>query len=234
VALELIDRTAAGATRERVYLTVREAITTAGLAPGRRLSENELAGELGVSRTPIREALALLREERLVAIVPQLGTFVTRISTRAVADAAFVREALECSAVKLAAERIDADALEGLQANLAAQEQARDAGDVAAFDGLDDALHRALCEASGHGIAWTLAHRANGQLDRVRRLSLREPGYLAEMVAEHGDVLTALGAGDAEAAERTLRHHLRMVPSLLPAIRVAHPEYFEEEGEPDA
>lgn len=231
MALELIDRTGAGIARDRVYLTLRDAITTAALVPGRRLSENELAGELGVSRTPIREALALLREERLVAIVPQLGTFVTRISTAAVADAAFVREALECSAVRLAAERIEADALEGLEANLAAQEQARDAVDVAAFDGLDDALHRGLCEASGHGIAWTLAHRANGQLDRIRRLSLREPGYLAEMVAEHGDVLAAVAAGDADSAERTLRHHLRMVPSLLPTIRTAHPEYFEDEGE---
>lgn len=234
MALELIDRTAAGATRDRVYLTLREAITVASLVPGRRLSENELAGELGVSRTPIREALALLREERLVAIVPQLGTFVTRISTRAVADAAFVREALECSAVRLATERIGPDALEGLHANLAAQEQARADDDVAAFDGLDDGLHRALCEASGHAIAWTLAHRANGQLDRVRLLSLRQPGYLAEMVAEHADVLAAVAAGDADAAEAALRHHLRMVPSLLPAIRAAHPEYFDHEGEPDA
>ena len=232
--LELLDRTAAGATRDRVYLTLREAITTAALVPGRRLSENELARELGVSRTPIREALALLREERLVAIVPQLGTFVTRISTAAVADAAFVREALECSAVRLAAARIDSDALEGLQANLAAQEQALALADVAAFDGLDDDLHRALCEASGHGIAWTLAHRANGQLDRIRRLSLPEPGYFAEMVAEHGDVLAAVAAADPDGAERALRHHLRMVPSGLPAIRASHPEYFEEEEESDA
>lgn len=234
MVLELLDRTATGATRDRVYLTLRDAITTAGLAPGRRLSENELAGELGVSRTPIREALALLREERLVAIVPQLGTFVTRISTQAVADAAFVREALECSAIRLAAERIGPDALEGLQANLAAQEQAQAAADVAAFDGLDDDLHRSLCEASGHAIAWTLAHRANGQLDRIRRLSLREPGYVAEMVTEHTAVLAAVAAHDAHGAERALRHHLRMVPSLLPAIREAHPEYFEEEGAPDA
>lgn len=234
MTLELIDRTGEGVTRDRVYRTLREAITTASLVPGRRLSENELAGELGVSRTPIREALALLREERLVAIVPQLGTFVTRISPHAVADAAFVREALECSAVRLAARRIAPDVLAGLEANLAAQEQAREAADVGAFDGLDDDLHRVLCEASGHGIAWTLAHRANGQLDRVRRLSLREPGYLAEMVAEHADVLAAVATGDADGAEQALRHHLRMVPSLLPAIRAAHPDYFEEEREPAA
>lgn len=225
MSLRLIDRRHAATTRDRVYLTLREAITAADLVPGRRLSENELAGQLGVSRTPIREALALLREERLVAIVPQLGTFVTRVSPGAVTDAAFVREALECAAVRLAAERIEAPALAELQANLAAQQEAG----PDAFDGLDDDLHRALCEAAGHPIAWTLAHRANGQLDRIRRLSLPEPGYVAEMVCEHQDVVAAVAARDADRAERALRHHLRMVPSLLPALRERHPDYFEEE-----
>ena len=226
MSLQLIDRSRAAITRDRVYLTLREAITTAQLVPGRRLSENELAGQLGVSRTPIREALALLREERLVAIVPQLGTFVTRVSPGAVADAAFVREALECSAIRLAAERIEGAALSELQANLAAQEQA----DVPTFDSLDDDLHRMLCEAAGHAIAWTLARRANGQLDRIRRLSLPEPGYVRLMVAEHHVVVGAVAERDADGAERALRHHLRMVPSLLPALRERHPDYFEEEG----
>ncbi len=225
MSLQLIDRGRGEIARDRVYLTLREAITTAQLIPGRRLSENELAGQLGVSRTPIREALALLREERLVAIVPQLGTFVTRVSPAAVADAAFVREALECSAVRLAAEAIEGPLLAGLQANLAAQESA----DVLAFDGLDDDFHRALCDASGHPIAWTLTHRANGQLDRIRRLSLPEPGYLREMVAEHHDVVAAVARRDADGAERALRHHLRMVPSLLGALRERHPDYFEED-----
>src|ERR687894_38551 len=89
---------------------MRDAIVRVDLAPGQRLSENELAGQLGVSRTPVREALARLRDERLVAVVPQLGTFVTRISTGAVGDAQFVREALECAAIREAAVRAgDAD-----------------------------------------------------------------------------------------------------------------------------
>lgn len=225
VPLQLTERTAGLVACERVYLTLREAITTAELAPGRRLSENELAGQLGVSRTPIREALARLREERLVAIVPQLGTFVTRISPSAIADAAFAREALECAAVRLAAERIGSEALVELQANLAAQAEA----EPSRFHGLDDEFHRLLCEASGHPVAWTLAHRANGQLDRLRRLSLPEPGYRELMVDEHHDVLAAVAELDPGRAERTLRHHLRMVPSLLGALRERHPDSFEED-----
>ena len=221
-------RVAGGAAREQVYAVLREAIISAELEPGRRLSENELADMLGVSRTPVREALARLRDERLVAIVPQLGTFVTLISPDAVADAAFVREALECSAIRLVSEPVEPRALEELQANLAAQERSAERGDTEAFDGLDAALHRMLCELSGHEIAWTLSRRANGHLDRVRRLSLPEPGYLSEMVAEHKQVVAAVADGDAERAERALRHHLRMVTSTLPSIRAEHPEYFEE------
>ena len=228
VRIPLSDRAGGVAARDQVYLALREAIVSAELEPGRRLSENELAELLGVSRTPVREGLARLRDERLVAIVPQLGTFVTLISDDAIADAAFVREALECSAIRLATERASTHQLEELQANLAAQDRAEATSDVDAFDALDESLHRSLCALSGREIAWALSRRANGHLDRVRRLSLPEPGYLAEMVAEHREVVAAVAAGDADRAEEALRHHLRMVLSSLPQIRAAHPDYFEE------
>src|SRR5215213_4464108 len=80
------------------------------------------------------------------AIVSQLGTFVTLVSPAAVEDAAFVREALECAAIRRATERVTEVGLADLQANLAAQERAQNAGDAGAFDTLDDALHRLLAE----------------------------------------------------------------------------------------
>lgn len=226
--IALHDRVNGLSTGDQVYAALRAAIVSAELEPGRRLSENELAELLGVSRTPVREALARLRDERLVAIVPQLGTFVTLISPAAVEDAAFVREALECAAIRRAVERADEAGLAELQANLAAQDRAEQRGDTDAFDALDDALHRLLAQLSGHEIAWTLARRANGHLDRVRGLSLPEPGYLGEMVAEHRELVAAIAAADADRAEQAMRHHLRMVLSSVPHIQAAHPEYFEE------
>jgi GntR family transcriptional regulator, rspAB operon transcriptional repressor len=226
--IPLSDRASGGSARDQVYVALRAAIVSAELEPGRRLSENELADRLGVSRTPVREALVRLRDERLVAIVPQLGTFVTLISPDAVADAAFVREALECSAIRLATQNASERDLEELQANLAAQDRAEATADIDAFDHLGEALHRTLCELSGRDIAWSLSRRANGHLDRVRRLSLPEPGYLGEMVAEHRAVVAAVADHDPDAAEAALRHHLRMVLSSLPSIRAAHPDYFEE------
>jgi DNA-binding GntR family transcriptional regulator len=227
--LPVTTRSRRGPARAQVYATLRDAIVSAALAPGRQLSENELAALLGVSRTPIREALQRLREERLVAVVPQLGTFVTHISETAISDAQFVREALECAAIRGTALRARGDDLAALEAVIRRQDAAREANDFDRFYVLDDELHHLLCDLSGHEIAWSLSNRAKGHLNRIRRLSLPEPGYLMEMISEHRSVVAAVAAHDPDEAEEALRHHLRMVLSTLPAIRAQHPDYFEEE-----
>src|SRR3954451_7331153 len=131
--IALSERRGGNTARARVYANLRDAIVRADLAPGRQLSENELAASLGVSRTPVREELQRLRDDRLVEIVPQLATFFSPIPTRAVADAQFIREALECAAVRAAAPRVTAEDVEALEQNLAAQDRARDSADFDAF-----------------------------------------------------------------------------------------------------
>jgi DNA-binding GntR family transcriptional regulator len=225
--VSLAERRSGGTARARVYANLRDAIIRGELAPGRQLSENELAASLGVSRTPVREALVRLRDERLVDIVPQLGTFVSPISTRALADAQFIREALECAAVRVAAQRATADDIDGLEHNLAAQERARDTDDLDAFYVLDEQLHQAICDLSGRAV-WAITQRAKGHLNRIRRLSLPMPSYLAEMIAEHREIVARLADNDPDGAEAALRHHLQMVLRELPRIREQHPDFFEE------
>jgi DNA-binding GntR family transcriptional regulator len=223
------QRLSSGSASRQVYAALREAIIDGVLEPGQRISENELTVRLGVSRTPIREALARLRDERFVQVVPQLGTFVTRISTAAVEDAQFVRETLECAAVRLAAERADAADIAALGGLVRRQEEVVAHADFERFSVLDDEFHAAICELSGRGFVWEVAQRAKGHLSRVRRLSLPQPNYLGEMVVEHHAVLDALARNAPDEAEAALRHHLRMVLSAVPAIREQHPDYFEEE-----
>jgi DNA-binding GntR family transcriptional regulator len=220
-----------GSASRQVYSALRDAIIAGELEPGQRISENELAERLGVSRTPIREALTLLRDERFVQVVPQLGTYVTRISGAAVADAQFVREALECAAVRVAAGRAEPADLAALDGLVRRQEEVVAENDFERFSVLDDEFHAAICEISGRGFAWEVAQRAKGHLSRVRRLSLPQPNYLSKMVSEHHAVLDALRRGSPDDAELALRHHLRMVLSALPALRAEHPDYFEEEEE---
>jgi DNA-binding GntR family transcriptional regulator len=225
-------RLQAGSTSRQVYSALREAIIAGELEPGQRLSENELSERFGVSRTPIREALALLRDERFVQVVPQLGTFVTRISDAAVADAQFVREALECAAVRVAAERVQPGDIAALEGLLRRQEEVVAQNDHERFAVLDDEFHAAICELSGSGVAWEVAQRVKGHLSRVRRLSLPHPNYLRTMLVEHHDVLDALRRASPDDAESALRHHLRMVLSAVPALRAQQPDYFEDEERP--
>jgi DNA-binding GntR family transcriptional regulator len=225
--ISIADRAAGRRARGHVYSALRDAIVSTSFTPGQRLSETDLAERYGVSRTPVREALVRLRDDRLVEIVPQLGTFVTRISREAVGDAQFVRESLECSAAKLAAQRASSDDVAALDAIVERQREASAASDVDRFYVFDDELHRSLCDLSGHGIAWSLSQRAGGHLNRIRRLSMTVPAYIDEMIAEHVVVIEALRRGEPDEAERVLREHLRMTLSSLPEIERAHPEYFE-------
>lgn len=224
--LKAVKRTAPGPARVQVYAALRQAIVRGELEPGRQLSENTLAAELGVSRTPVREALARLRDDRLVEIVPQLGTFVARISAQAVSDAQFIREALECAAVRRAAELASEEDAARIHEILDAQERASAAGDVESFAVLDDAFHRMLCDLSGHPAVGAVNDRAKSHLARIRRLSLAKPEYLAQMVEEHRAVAGAVAEHDPDAAEELLRHHLRMVLSEVPRLRASHPGWF--------
>jgi DNA-binding GntR family transcriptional regulator len=226
--ISLAERRSGVPARTQVYATLRDAIIRAELPPGRKLSENELATWLGVSRTPIREALVRLRDERLVAIVPQLGTFVSYISPQAVSDASFIREALECAAIRQTAVVATEDDVATLEENLRAQERADERGDFDAFYVLDEDFHRMLCDLSGHATVWSVSQRAKGHLNRIRRLSIPMPSYIGEMIAEHRGVVAGVAEHDPDLAEERLRHHLRMVLREIPQIRSEHPDYFEE------
>jgi GntR family transcriptional regulator, rspAB operon transcriptional repressor len=217
-----------GAAGPYLYAALRDLIVRAELAPGERLSESELGERLGVSRTPIREALGRLRDDRLVEVRPQIGTFVARISPQAVSDAQFIREALECTAVRVAAELASEESMAQLEENLRAQERANDRIDIDAWLLLDDTYHRHLCDLSGHPAVWPVNDRAKSHLNRLRRLSLEMPDYIPTMVDDHRTVADAVGAHDPDAAEAALREHLRAVLREVPRIREQHPDYFEE------
>ena len=211
-----------------LYAALRDQIVRAELAPGERLSETELGERLGVSRTPIREALGRLRDDRLVEVRPQIGTFVARISPAAVSDAQFIREALECTAVRVSAELADVESMAQMEENLRAQERATDRIDIDAWQLLDDTFHRQICDLSGHPAVWPVNERAKSHLNRLRRLSLSMPDYLPTMVADHRTVAEAVGSHDPDGAEAALREHLRAVLREVPRIREQHPDYFEE------
>ncbi len=205
---------------------LRDEILSGRMRPGQALSENEIAQRLGVSRTPVREAIIRLESEGLLTVRPQVGTSVAPIDVEAVADVQFLREAIECRTVALAARSVTpADAKE-LRANLKAQARIAARGDHAAFVPLDDRMHQKLVAMAGRPRVWRAVEDAKAQLDRVRFLSLEDPAWLATIHRQHEQIVERVLAGDAEGAQAAMSRHLRAVFASLETIARASPEYF--------
>ncbi|GAA4669211.1 MULTISPECIES: GntR family transcriptional regulator [Amycolatopsis] len=211
-----------------VHRELRNRIITLKLPPGAPLSENELAAELSVSRTPVREALLLLAEEELVQVFPQLGTFVSRVDLQRVADAQFVREAVEVASLADAVERLDDGMLVTLRRLL--DEQRAVDGDVERFFQLDEEFHQLLLTAGGHGNAWRTVVSAKAHLDRARRLGMRMVSPVSALIDQHTAIVDALAATDYEASVAAMRAHLRLVFQDVERIRSRSPELFATDG----
>jgi GntR family transcriptional regulator, rspAB operon transcriptional repressor len=222
-----LQRRARGSSvRAQVYAMAQEEIVALEFKPGQPLSEKELSLRYGVSRTPVREALLQLADDSLVEIYPQTGTFVARISVHGVAEAQFIREALECAALRRGLEHFGEADLRRLEQNLERQRDAQAAHDFNTFYILDEAFHQTLVERSGFPGVWRVAQRAKVHLNRARRLSLPAVSTIGELIEQHADIVARLAAGDGPAAEEALAAHLRMVLADLPALQRAYPDYF--------
>ncbi|WP_329450613.1 GntR family transcriptional regulator [Streptomyces sp. NBC_01724] len=219
-------------TRQLVHELLRSRIISLDLEPGAALSENDLAAELGVSRTPVRESLILLGEEGLVDVYPQLGTFVSRIRERDIASAQFIREALECAALRDGVTKATAHDVAELRALLVAQTEAEQREDPEAFFRLDEQFHARLMAAGGHAEAWPVVSQAKAQLDRARRLSLPLTQQLSLLISQHTAVVDQLEQHDPQGADQTLRGHLRQVFTDVETIRAQHPELFSDTDAP--
>lgn len=214
-------------TSDRVYDELVTAIRTLRIPPGASLSETELAEQLHVSRTPLREAIARLVDNGLVTVVPQVGTRVELIRLADVEQARFVRESLELSAFTAACARPARD-VRTLRSLLAEQERAREDGDLNAFFEADEALHEQIFVISGYPGAWTAMQPMKLQLDRLRRLSLPEPAVVRELIDEHAAIVDALEAADVHRGRRCLTKHIDRVHRYGANLRDRHREYFAE------
>ncbi|NQX26174.1 GntR family transcriptional regulator [Microbacteriaceae bacterium VKM Ac-2854] len=228
---EAAGRTAS--VRDRTLDTLRRRIISLELKPGTPLSENELSAELGISRTPVRESLILLREEGLVQIFPQRGSFVSRVDPERVAEAQFIREAIECASVAQVGVDVEVDPakLSGLRDILDEQRDADADEDVERFFRLDEDFHRALLDLTGHGSAWNAVNSAKAHLDRARRLSLVDARPIHALIDQHTAVVDAIEREDVAAAVDSLRHHLRAVFDDVERIRRSSPELFSDGSE---
>ena len=205
---------------EQVLEEVKRLIVTGSLPPNTQLSEVELSKRLGVSRTPVREALIRLAEDGLVNIFPQIGSFVAPISIEAVKQAQFIREHLECALILELAKCIDNKILRQLRMILKQQSVAARHNDWDTFYTLDEDLHSAFATASGHPAVWRVIQQSKTQLDRVRHVGDCEPEHVELLVAQHTAIVDALANGDAVEAQELMRSHLREVFTTMRELSI--------------
>jgi DNA-binding GntR family transcriptional regulator len=217
----------AGSLSARAYAALKEAILTLAYRPGEILRKAEICEALGVSRSPVADAVARLAAEGLVDVVPQAGTFVARFSMEEIREGAFLREAVELAAIEHLAPRVTEDQLVEIRRNLRIQEALIADGDVAGFYRLDAAPHETLLAFTGFRRLVQVSQTAQVHVTRARRLVLPVPGRVAATLGEHRAILEALEARDADAARRAMRTHLRQLITYLEPLERERPDLFD-------
>ena len=206
--------------RVQVYTALRDAILSGKLRPGERVVEDRICTELGVSRSPLREALRKLEGEGLISILPRRGAVVTELTPRDQLDLFAVREALEGLAARLAAEHITDVELAELDDVCQAMEKCADARDMAAVVALNTQFHELVVKASRNRWIREFLLSIRAQTRRLYRSSLERPDRAPESAAEHRLIVDAVRRGDGAEAELLARQHVQRAREVsLPSSR---------------
>ena len=194
--------------RDVVFQTLRQAILRGELKPGERLMEIHLAQKLGVSRTPVREAIHKLELEGLVLMIPRKGAVVAEITLRDLEEVLEVRMALEELAVRSACRRINEEQLKELKALADGFKQTLSGADVSAYVEADVALHDAIYAATGNSRLVQMLSNLREQMYRYRMEYLKDRKSHSRLAVEHEEILAALENRDEAAAVRLMRYHV--------------------------
>lgn len=191
------------------YRALRSAILDRRLPAGRKLVVRVLAEDLGLSPTPIKEALAALEREGLVVAIPHRGYHIPHITLQDVGELYALREVVEGLAASRAAARINERLAAQLDRLLDRQRMCVRDRNVQHYGDLDLAFHHLLRAASGNARLARVAESFNGQIRLLISTSAQLPGRLASSLQEHVTIVRAVKAGDGQAAEAAMRHHVR-------------------------
>ena len=194
--------------RDVVFNTLRKAILRGELKPGERLMEIQLANKLGVSRTPIREAIRKLELEGLVVMIPRKGAEVAKITVRDLKDALEVRMAIDSLSVKLACERLDEDDKTEIKQACVAFREAVKSGNVQAIVEGDERFHNTIYRASKNQKLITIAMNLREQVYRYRFEYVKDFSYHENLIREHDQITEAILKGDVETAQKIMKEHI--------------------------
>ena len=194
--------------RDVVFNTLRQAILKGELAPGERLMEIQLAERLGVSRTPIREAIRKLVLEGLVLMIPRKGAEVAKISEKSLRDVLEVRRSLEELAIELACQRMSDEEIEELQKAQDDFRSAVESGNVMRIAEADEAYHDVIFKGTGNDRLVQILNNLREQMYRYRLEYIKDEDKRQILLVEHDNILNALRQRHMEEAKEAMREHI--------------------------
>ncbi len=207
--------------RDVVFNTLRKAILTGELKPGERLMEIHLANKLGVSRTPIREAIRKLELEGLVTMIPRRGAEVAQITEKSLKDVLEVRRALDALCAELACTRITDAEMDHLKEACAEFEKATQQKDVAVIAKADVALHDIIVAATGNQRLVQLVNNLAEQMYRYRFEYIKDKSQHEKLIEEHRIIYESILNKNCEAAARAAKLHIdNQESSIIKQIRL--------------
>ena len=194
--------------KEFSYRVIKEGIMSLELRPGQEISEIELAEALQISRTPIREVMTKLREENLVKVIPQVGTYVSKIKLKLIEEAAFMRFTLEKEVLKLSCETFPQDKLLELKKNVAIQEVLlHQEGMEMDFHKLDTDFHLIIFKGNKKENVWEAIKRLGTHYNRMRVLSEIENRFELA-IAQHKQIITIIENKQIDLVEKVMAEHI--------------------------
>lgn len=201
--------------RDVVVESIRQAIISGQFPPGMRLMELQLAEEMGVSRTPVREAIRKMELEGLVIMIPRRGAYVADISIKDINEVYEVRTALDVLSAGLAAERIDKSEIQEMRELLAEEAALVEARDYPKIIDNDTAFHDVIYRASGNTRCMNIISNLREQITAIRGRSMPYPGRVEIMLKEHRAIFDAIAAGKVEKAQEAVRTHMENAEQTL-------------------
>lgn len=207
--------------RDVVFNTLRKAILTGKLKPGERLMEVHLASRLGVSRTPIREAIRKLELEGLVIMIPRRGAEVAQITEKSLKDVLEVRRALDALSVELACDRITEEEIRTLKEACDKFENAVKGKEVSEIAKADVALHDIIVQAAGNQRLQQLVNNLAEQMYRYRFVYIKDESQHEKLIAEHKEIYESIANRDKERASKAAKIHIdNQEKSIIRQIRL--------------
>ena len=223
--MRLTPRTTRETGREYALRTIKDNIVRLELAPGSFISENELAAEMGLSRTPVREALIDLAKVKMIEITPQKRSVVAYIDYEMVEEARFMRNTLECAVVELACQHAMVSEIMQLEDNVRLQRFHLEHGNYGGIMELDNQFHEILFQIAQKPQVYAMIQHISIHFDRVRSMALNSVKDL-KIVDDHAQIVQALMDRDSERARTIMDKHLNRYKLDEQAIRQTYPQYF--------